>query len=56
MPPTFAFSTRKSGKPEYLCDDLEAIANEKGGIGQMLYDKWCKVYNVLPVLQAVATA
>jgi hypothetical protein len=36
---------------EYLCDDLEAIANEKGGIGQMLYDKWCKVYKVLPMMQ-----
>ena len=37
---------------EYLCDDLEAIAQEKGGIGQMLYDKWCKVYKVLPTIKA----
>jgi hypothetical protein len=45
---------------ECLCDDLEAVAKEKGGIGQMRYDKWCKVYKVLPsvavVMQAVASA
>jgi hypothetical protein len=41
---------------EYLCDDLEEIANKKGGIGQMLYDKWCKVYKMLPIQHAVLTA
>lgn len=39
---------------EYLCDDLEVIASEKGGVGQMLYDKWCKVYKVMPILKTVA--
>ncbi len=39
---------------EHLCDDLEAIASEKGGIGQMLYDKWCKAYKVLPLMHQVA--
>ncbi len=28
--------------------DLEQIANAKGGIGQVLYDKWCKTYKVVP--------
>jgi hypothetical protein len=32
---------------QFVCDALEAIAKEKGGIGQMMYDKWCKVYKVL---------
>src|SRR5262249_33612307 len=39
---------------EYLCDDLEAIAKEKGGIGQMMYDKWCKVYKILPIMTTMA--
>jgi hypothetical protein len=39
---------------EYLCDDLEEIAQEKGNIGQILYDKWCKIYKMLPTLKAVA--
>lgn len=38
---------------DYLCDDLEAIAQEKGGIGQMLYDKWCKVYKILPTIHSM---
>jgi hypothetical protein len=41
---------------EYLCDDLEAIAQEKGGIGQMLHDKWCKVYKILPTIHVVEQA
>ena len=28
--------------------DLDQIANSKGGIGQVLYDKWCKTYWVVP--------
>lgn len=29
---------------EYLCDDLEAIAQEKGGMPQVLYDKRSKIF------------
>jgi hypothetical protein len=36
---------------EYLCDDLEEIAKRKGGIGQLMFDKWCKLYKVLPPKQ-----
>jgi hypothetical protein len=28
----------------YSLDDLEEIAAEKGGIRQLLDEKWCKVY------------
>jgi hypothetical protein len=31
-----------------LVDDLEELATAKGGIGQVLYDKWCKVYKLTP--------
>lgn len=31
-----------------LEEDLEQIAKAKGGIGQVLYDKWCKTYKVVP--------
>jgi hypothetical protein len=41
---------------EYLCDDLEEIAKRKGGIGQLLFDKWCKLYKVLPPQQIVSLA
>lgn len=33
---------------EYLLDDLEFIAKEKGDVGQLLYDKYCKLYKALP--------
>lgn len=36
---------------DVLCavgEELEEIAKYKGGIQQMLYDKWCKTYKVLP--------
>ncbi len=32
----------------HIADDLEQIAQYKGGVSQMLYDKWCKEYKVLP--------
>jgi hypothetical protein len=38
---------RVASVADLLCsvvDDLEAIAVAKGGIGQLLYDKRCKVY------------
>jgi len=31
-----------------LVDDLEAVAREKGGVGQLLHDKWCKLYKANP--------
>jgi hypothetical protein len=32
----------------HIADDLEQIARYKGGVPQMLHDKWCREYKVLP--------
>src|SRR5690242_2930959 len=32
----------------YLVDDLEEVARAKGGIGQILHDKWCRTYKITP--------
>jgi hypothetical protein len=41
---------------EYQCDDLEEIAVRKGGIGQLLFVKWCRLYKVLPPKQVFSLA
>jgi hypothetical protein len=36
---------------ELLCelvDEIEELADAKGGVGQVLHDKWCKLYKVNP--------
>jgi hypothetical protein len=35
----------------HIADELEQIAQYKGGVPQMLYDKWCKEYKVVPPLR-----
>jgi hypothetical protein len=32
----------------HIAPDLEEIARYKGGVPQMLYDKWCREYKVVP--------
>jgi hypothetical protein len=32
----------------FIADELDKIAQYKGGVAQMLYDKWCREYKVMP--------